>query len=77
GIITLDLWEGKKGTIGKQPTALAIQHDKGSQPTHITVQVDGGRLQVNGTKASASDVHELAPMLLKLWKADAFGLGVK
>lgn len=76
GLLTLDLWEGKKGTVKKQPTTLTIQHDKSSQPTQITVRVDGNRLHVEGTQVSAADVRELAPMVLKLWNADAFDLGV-
>jgi hypothetical protein len=74
GTLTLDLWEGKKGTINKTPKALVIQHDKGSDPKQITVQVEAGQLRVDGTQASATDARELAPALLKLWKADAFGL---
>ena len=73
--IWVDLWEGKKGQVSKQPTALTISHDKGSKPTRITVNVEAGKLSVNGTKASAANARDLGKPLVQLWKADAFGIG--
>lgn len=74
GTVTLDLWTGNRGTITKTPATLTIDHDKGSQPTRVTVRVGAGRLHIGGTTVSAADPRALAPALSKLWKANAFGL---